>query len=90
MGQLVEMTSKNKPLSDFVVNVRKSRGISTRELGKMIGVSGPYVSLVENQGVSMALQFASKLMPMLTIKEKEQLYKLMLAELQKELNYDPT
>lgn len=85
MQQYVAMTKTSKSLGEFVASIRKSRELSTRGFGKLLGVNNAYVTLIEGGRYKFPTDFVRRLMPLLTTEEKKEVLDIMYEVLKEEI-----
>lgn len=79
MSKILEMAkNKSKTLGKFVVELRKSRDISQRELAAVINTSGPYVAQIEMDRYRLPLDFVKSLKLILNKQEKTELLEILV------------
>lgn len=72
--------SKSK-LAEFITAIRVSQGLSQREWGDKLGVSGAYIAMIETDKIAAPLEFLKRL----TTDQRKIAYEMICEQLKKDL-----
>jgi DNA-binding XRE family transcriptional regulator len=68
---MVYTSEMSQKLSNVLREIREKRNISTRQLGKMLDVSGQTISRIENEDIKEPAEYIKRIWRMLDDDEKE-------------------